>query len=249
MKVNFVIGGTQKGGTSALASFLRQHPQICMPTERKELHFFDREEEFRGKPNYRAYHNSFLPEKGQTVTGEATPIYMYWNPAPDRIRNYNPAMKWIVILRDPAERAFSAWNMERQRDRENLSFEEAIETEAARCREALPLQHRIYSYADRGLYAAQLRRLFQIFGREQCLVLLNEDLRNHHQKTLREVFRFLGVDDSFVPDAAEVFHHEAAETPSAAMFDKLRQMFYFDIKEVELLIQRNLTKWHPEKAR
>src|SRR6201995_2856190 len=145
MKVEFVIGGTQKGGTSALASFLRQHPQICMPADRKELHFFDREEAFTGKPDYRAYHSSFRPEKNQTVIGEATPIYMYWNPAPARIWTYNPAMKWIVILRDPAERAFSAWNMEKQRGRENLSFEEAIEREAARCREALPMQHRLYS--------------------------------------------------------------------------------------------------------
>jgi len=248
MRVSFVIGGTQKGGTSALASFLRQHPQICMPADRKELHFFDREEEFGGKPDYRGYHNSFRPEKKQTVIGDATPIYMYWNPAPARIWTYNPAMKWIVILRDPAERAFSAWNMETQRDRENLSFEEAIEKEAARCREALPLQHRIYSYADRGFYAAQLRRLFNIFGREQCLVLLNEDLRNQHQKTLRDVFKFLEVDDSFVPEAAEVFHHEADKTPPAPTIDKLRQMFYGDVKEVERLLQRDLTKWHPGKA-
>lgn len=247
MKVNFVIGGTQKGGTSALASFLRQHPQICMPAERKELHFFDREEEFRKKPGYRAYHSSFHPEKGQAVIGEATPIYMYWNPAPSRIWTYNPAMKWIVILRDPAERAFSAWNMERQRGRENLSFEEAIEKETARCREALPLQHRIYSYADRGFYAAQLRRLFRIFGREQCLVLLNEDLRSRHQETLREVFRFLNVDDSFVLVAAEVFHHEIDQIPSAAIMDKLRRMFYFDIREVEELVQREFKNWYPRE--
>jgi hypothetical protein len=247
MKVSFVIGGTQKGGTSALASFLRQHPQICMPADRKELHFFDREEEFSGKPGYRGYHASFRPEKKQTAIGEATPIYMYWNPAPVRIWTYNPGMKWIVILREPAERAFSAWNMEKQRGRENLSFEEAIESESARCREALPLQHRIYSYADRGFYAAQLRRLFNTFGREQCLVLLNEDLRNHHQKTLRDVFRFLRVDDSFVPDAAEVFHHEIDEVPSATTIDKLRQIFYFDVREVEELLQRELKGWHPKK--
>ena len=247
MKVSFVIGGTQKGGTSALASFLRQHPQICMPAERKELHFFDREEEFSGKPSYRDYHSSFHPENGQTVIGEATPIYMYWNPAPARIWTYNSAMKWVVILRDPAERAFSAWNMEKQRGRENLSFEEAIEKETARCREALPLQHRTYSYADRGFYAAQLRRLFSIFGREQCLVLLNEDLRNHHQKTLRDVFKFLNVDDSFAPDAAEVFHHEIDQVPSAATIDKLRRMFYFDVRELEELLPRELKAWHPKK--
>ncbi len=246
MKVDFVIGGTQKGGTSALASFLRQHPQICMP-EKKELHFFDGEENFRGKPSYRGFHAQFRPAKTQSVLGEATPIYMYWDPAPVRIWKYNPEMKWIVILRDPADRAFSAWNMEKQRGRENLSFEEAIEKETARCREALPLQHRTYSYTDRGFYAAQLRRLFNIFGREQCLVLLNEDLRNHHQKTLRDVFRFLAVDDAFVPEEADVFHHESNETPSNSAIESLRDKFRFDVKEIERLIQRDLKAWHPGK--
>ncbi len=246
MKVNFVIGGTQKGGTSALASFLRQHPQICMPADKKEVHFFDREEEFEKEPNYRRYHAFFRPRKDQTAIGEATPIYMYWNPAPTRIRDYNPEMKWIVILRDPAERAFSAWNMERQRGRENLSFEHAIEQETERCREAFPLQHRTYSYVDRGFYAGQLRRLFSTFGHEQCLVLLNEDLRNHHQETLRKVFGFLDVDDSFSPAAAEVFHHEPEQAAPAATMEKLRQTFLSDLQEVEKLVQRDLKSWYPK---
>src|SRR3954470_7937054 len=153
MRVNFVIGGTQKGGTSALNRFLRQHPEICMPDERKELHYFDREEEFRGRPNYKHYHANFKPQRGQRVLGEATPIYMYWEPAPRRIWSYNPQMKWILLLRDPAERAFSHWHMARARDEETLPFAQAIAQEPERCREALPLQHRVYSYIDRGFYA------------------------------------------------------------------------------------------------
>jgi len=56
MRVDFVIGGTQKGGTSALDSFLRQHPDICMPDTKKELHFFDRETE---NTDYKKYHANF----------------------------------------------------------------------------------------------------------------------------------------------------------------------------------------------
>ena len=150
MRVDFVIGGTQKGGTSALDSFLRQHPEICMPTTRKELHFFDREEENR---DYKKYHANFKPKPQHRVIGEASPIYMYWETAPDRIWKYNPKMKWILALRNPVERAFSAWNMETKRGKEKLPFAEAIEKEPERCREALPLQHRVYSYVDRGFYA------------------------------------------------------------------------------------------------
>jgi hypothetical protein len=205
MLVNFVIGGTQKGGTSALDSFLRQHPQVCMSETRKELHFFDRVDEDR---DYRKYHANFRPRPQHRVIGEASPIYMYWETAPYRIWNYNPQMKWILILRHPVERAFSAWNMETKRGVESMSFCDAVEREAERCRETLPLQHRVYSYVDRGFYAHQVRRLFNIFGAENCLVILNEDLRRDHISTLRRVFEFLNVDPSAVPPEANVFELE-----------------------------------------
>jgi hypothetical protein len=243
MRVNFVIGGTQKGGTSALDSFLRQHPGICMPETKKELHFFDREENFNGKPAYQKYHAHFRPAPNHHATGEATPIYMYWNSAPYRIWSYNPAMKWILVLRNPADRAFSAWNMEKKRGAESLSFREAIEQEAERCREALPLQHRVFSYLDRGFYAHQVRRLFNIFGRENCLVVLNEDLRSNHQVTLRSVFDFLGVDKAFVPPEASVFEHDYDEELEAQMRATLTETFYFDIRELERLLGRDLSQW------
>ncbi len=240
MLVNFVIGGTQKGGTSALDSFLRQHPEICMPATRKELHFFDREEENR---DYKKYHAAFEPKPQHRVIGEASPIYMYWETAPYRIWKYNPKMKWILALRNPVERAFSAWNMETKRGNEKLSFAEAIEKEPERCREALPLQHRVYSYVDRGFYAHQVRRLFNIFGQGNVLVLLSEDLRNEHQKTLRQVFEFLGVDSSFVPPEASVFEHEYANEIDRQVRARLNETFYFDVKELETLLGRDLSAW------
>ncbi len=248
MRVNFVIGGTQKGGTSALDFFLRQHPQISMPKTTKELHFFDREELFTGQPDYRDYHAQFHLQKRNQIVGEATPIYMYWDAAPARIWNYNPEMKWILVLRQPVERAFSAWNMESKRGTETLSFSEAIEQEAERCREALPCQHRIFSYLDRGFYAYQLRRLFHIFGRDQCLVLLNEDLRAHHVETLRQTFAFLGVDESFVPDPAAVFQHTYEEPLPREILSRLTDLFYFDMKELERMLQRDLTPWYSGKS-
>src|SRR3954463_11128850 len=212
MKVDFVIGGTQKGGTSALDHFFRQHPEICMPTDLKEVHFFDREEMFQnGKPAYEKYHAHFRPGPQQRMIGEASPIYMYWNNAAYRIWSYNPDMKWILILRNPVDRAYSAWNMERRRGADILSFADAVGRETERCREALPLQHRVFSYIDRGFYAAQVRRLFNIFDRAKCHVILNEDLQGKHEATLTEVLKFLGVDDSFHPNPDRVFEHDYEE--------------------------------------
>ena len=239
MRVNFVIGGTQKGGTSALDAFLRQHPQICMPKTKKELHFFDRESD---NTDYKSYHANFKPEKQHRVIGEASPIYMYWETAPYRIGRYNPQMKWIIALRNPVERAFSHWNMERTRRKESLGFREAIEREAERAREALPLQHRVYSYVDRGFYAHQLRRLIGIFGRENCLVLLNEDLRGDHARTLGRVFEFLDVDPATI-SPSNIFEHEYDDKIDNEMRARLIDIFRFDIKETERLIERDLSAW------
>ena len=241
MHVDFVIGGTQKGGTSALDSFLRQHPEICMPETKKELHFFDRADE---DTDYKKYHANFQPKPNHRVIGEASPIYMYWETAPYRIWRYNPKMKWILVLRNPVERAFSAWNMETKRGAENLSFKEAIEKEAERCREALPLQHRVYSYVDRGFYAHQVRRLFNIFRENNCLILLNEDLRTSHETTLREVFDFLNVDKSFVPPEASVFEQGYDDKIDKELYSRLIDIFYFDIKELERLLKRDLSAWY-----
>src|SRR6266404_5902807 len=245
MHVDFVIGGTQKGGTSALDSFLRQHPEICMPETKKELHFFDREEDDR---DYKKYHTNFQPKPQHRVIGEASPIYMYWETAPYRIWSYNPKMKWILVLRNPVERAFSAWNMETKRGAENLSFKEAVEKEAERCREALPLKHRVYSYIDRGFYAHQVRRLFNIFEQDNCLILLNEELRNDHKKTLRAVFDFLNVDSSFIPPEASVFEQEYMNKIDRELYSRLIDIFYFDIKELEGILQRDLSGWLPKET-
>ncbi len=241
MPVDFVIGGTQKGGTSALDSFLRQHSQICMPGTRKELHFFDRAEEDK---DYKKYHANFRPQPSHQILGEASPIYMYWETAPYRIWNYNPRMKWILTLRNPIERAFSAWNMETKRGNETLSFAEAIDREPERCREALPLQHRVYSYVDRGFYAHQVRRLFNIFGRDNCLIILNEDLRKEHEGTLRRVFAFLKVDNAKIPPPANVFDQEYEGKMADEVRKRLGESFHFDVKELELLLNRDLSSWY-----
>ena len=128
-KVDFAICGTQKGGTSALDAYLREHPEICM-ADVKEVHFFDTEKHFaREAINYSKYHSFFTPQKSHKILGEATPVYMYWPNAPQRLREYNPRMKLIILLRNPIERAYSHWNMQRTRGIDKLPFWDAIREE------------------------------------------------------------------------------------------------------------------------
>ena len=150
--VDFIVCGTQKGGTSALVAYLREHPDLCM-ADKKEVHSFERDAYFSQKnPDYSQYYACFTPERADRLVGEATPIYMYWHDAPRRMWEYNPRLKLILTLRNPIGRAYSHWNMERTRNAGPLSFWDAIQLERERCWECLPLQHRIYSCLDRGFF-------------------------------------------------------------------------------------------------
>src|SRR5438045_2323453 len=106
-KLDFLVAGAQKSGTTALNYYLKRHPRIALPVK-KELHFFDNDELFAGgNVSYEPLYEMFRPARSGSIAGENSPIYLYWRPALPRIRDYNPAMKFIVILRNPIERAFS----------------------------------------------------------------------------------------------------------------------------------------------
>jgi hypothetical protein len=241
--INFTICGTQKGGTSALDAYLREHPEICMANE-KEVHFFDNEDFFRdGKPDYTLYHSSFTPGATHKLIGEATPIYMYWYYAPRRIWEYNQDMKLIVVLRNPIDRAFSHWNMERSRDADNLSFWDALQNEQERCREARPYQHRVYSYIDRGFYLEQLRRLWFYFPKDRVLILKNEHLRNQPREALREVCDFLEVARFGALQNKNVHSRPYPSTMSDRERSYLRFIFEHEIRGLERVLGWDCSDW------
>jgi len=242
IKVNFVVAGTQKGGTTALDKYLRVNKAISMATK-KEVHFFDNEANFDNTVDYSKYHSHFESGTKRTILGEATPIYMYWHQAPRRIWNYNPQMKFIIILRNPIERAFSHWNMERDRNTDDLSFSEAIHAEDSRCKGALPLQHRVFSYIDRGFYTEQLKRIWSVFPKEQTLIIKSQDLKYKLDKTLSVISNFLDV-PSF-PNIKNKNEH--ARTYISKMtpeeYTYLRSIFFNEIKELEKTLDWDCSDW------
>lgn len=227
-------------------AYLREHPEICMANI-KEVHYFDNEEHFaNGRPDYSEYHSFFSPNETHKVLGEATPIYMYWERAPKRIWEYNPEMKIIILLRSPIDRAYSHWNMERSRDADALSFWDAISREQERCREALPLQHRVYSYMDRGFYLKQLKRIWEFFPREKVLIVKQNDLKRQPDETIGRICEFLQVSkmENIVPKKV---HVRAYEQPmSQREREYLRSVFEEEIKELERALNLDCSEWLQE---
>lgn len=242
-KVDFVIAGTQKGGTTALYWYLRTHPELCMAAQ-KEVHYFDTEAQFAvEQPDYAVYRAQFTPTGSQRLLGDATPIYMYWEPAPARIHRYNPAMKFIVMLRNPITRAFSHWNMAQKLRWDPLPFEDALRAESKRREEALPLQDRRLSYVDRGFYCAQLERIWALFPVEQTLVFKSEDLRNDPQGTLARVTDFLGVERLGAVEAKEISTRKYDRAMTAAERNYLVGVFEAEIHELERMLGWDCSDW------
>jgi hypothetical protein len=236
-RVNFLIAGVQKGGTTALFDYLQDYPDLALP-QTKELHFFDDETRDWSRPDYDVYHAAF-PEVAGRPCGEATPIYTYWPNCLERIRAYNPAMKLIVVLRDPIQRAWSHWRMEYARGVETQPFDWCIREGRQRLFEADPWgHHREFSYVERGFYGEQMERLLALFPADQVLTLRSDQLRIDPGATLGAVREFLGLPPAPTPRQREVHVGREMDYPSAltpADVDHLRSVYAYDDQRLAAL--------------
>jgi hypothetical protein len=188
---DFVIIGTQRGGTTSLYRYLTEHPDVG-PAFRKEVHFFDRYYK-KGIDWYLAH----FPVRGEApLVGEACPYYLFHPDVPKRVREAVPHAKFIALLRNPVDRAYSNYQMKVKRGIETLSFEDAIDKERERLSSSddpvsLPWRH--YSYLRRGLYVDQLKRWMSVFPREQFLIIKSEDFYKEPGRVLQQTLTYLGL--------------------------------------------------------
>ncbi len=198
-KPYFLIIGVQKGGTSSLFFYLKQHPQLELP-KHKELHFFDNNY-FKGISWYNQHFLSAF--KNNKKTGEASPYYIFHPHVPERVYNYNSNIKLIGMLRNPVDRAYSHFMMQKNRGIEPLTFEEAIEAESGRISDEekkiidnpnyKSLIHQQRSYIARGMYYSQLKNWLKYFSLDQFLFIKSESFFNDPLKELFKVHSFLNI--------------------------------------------------------
>jgi hypothetical protein len=198
---NFLIIGAMKSGTTALYYYLEQHPEIYMSPV-KEPNFFSSQEQENAADavtNIGTYQDLFRGGSGKKALGEASHSYLYEPRAAAEIKRYVPEAKLIAILRNPIDRAYSHFlHMVRSGTEPLDDFAQALREEEVRIHKERTFQ----DYIGRGLYYNQLKRYFGTFPQEQVRVYLYEDLSGAPISTVQDAFRFLKVDDSFVPDVS-----------------------------------------------
>ena len=210
MLPDFIIIGSQKCGTTSLYDFIVRHPAI-KEARTKEIQYFAFNSEwpkFKFGPDYPVakrdkfgvnWYRSNFPTKFEAwayyrktnqkmLTGEASTMYLHYLGVPNKVKNLLPEIKMIVILRNPTDRAYSAYNYYKWYYLEDRTFEDAIKQDL----EGTETRY-IRTYLKLGHYAQHLERWFKYFGRNQFLILTNEELREDLQGTLDKVWEFLDV--------------------------------------------------------
>jgi len=234
---NFIIIGTQKGGTTSLYRYLAQHPDL-IASFTKEVHYFDGglnpavDTYALGLPWYRAHFPAQSRCEPPKQCFEASPLYMFNPLVPERIKQVLPAVKLIAILRDPVERAISHYFHEHRKGREPLPIEAALAKEADRL---APIYAQSdykqrafidFSYQARGRYHEQLQRFDGLFPRENMLVLTSESLFTDPHATLGRVLEFVGADTGFsVPNLKPRNVGSNRTDVAPAVYESLRETF------------------------
>jgi hypothetical protein len=204
-KPNFFLVGAPKSGTTAMVQYLAAHPDIFMGI--KEMHFFGQDLHFR-TPFYRHNLKEYLQEfqrcNGESRIGEASVWYLLSSEAASEIKAFRPDARIIIMLREPVEMLYSLYYQLRYLGEEHLStFEQALTAQPERSvgrgisRHACFAQGLVYRQA--ALYVNQVKRYFDVFGRDRVRVIIYDDLASEPLKVYRDTLEFLDVDRTCGP--------------------------------------------------
>ena len=221
MTPTFLGIGVPRGGTTWLHELLSVHPDVAMPTRRKEVHYFDRDYD-RGLAWYESF---FPPDEGSWKTvGEITPHYLYGEACPERIAQMASVRKLILILRLPIERAFSHYVYRMRQDNFQGDFEAFLDARP----EALAW----------GRYVQPIRRYFNHFDRDRFLILIHEQVFKDIDTARKRVTDAIGIDEPRFPEQA------GQGRVNAVVLPRHRRLAHWSSNTGAFLRRRNLD-WVP----
>lgn len=222
---NFLILGVEKGGTTGLYHTLSKHSKL-VPSFKKEIDYFSNDSIYGDHAYY--YHFFPLPHKLKNkLTYEGSHNYFTHEKALGRMKNFNPKMKFILSLRNPAHRMLSAWSMYSNKKHpsfDNRPFEQMVEEELDRFRNGLPECRQLY--LSRGLYYNDISRAYDLFPRDQFLIIENKNLLDSPKPTFQRVCDFLGINfEDIEPEIHLTSKHNSKEEIYESELSTLQTFF------------------------
>lgn len=214
-KPNFFIVGAPKCGTTALFTYLGEHPDIYIPETsetvesqlggKKELHFFGSDLGFN-RPSIEDYLSYYANANGEQQLGESSVFYLYSQRAAEEIKAFNPDARIIIMLRNPIDMMYSWYSQLSFWGDETLpTFQAALDAESDRKRgKCQPTQadHPIecFYYREIAKYTHQVKRYFELFGRDRVHVIIFDDFKQNTAIVYQHVTQFLACGEEYEPD-------------------------------------------------
>ncbi len=194
---NFILIGVQKAGTTSLYDWIAQHPDVYGPKGMKDFPFFCNDEYY--KNGLKWFSKFFRDHHGEKIIFHGYVNYIYNNMSAQRIYDYKKDIKLLLILRNPIERAYSAFWYMRKIGIETLkTFEEAIDIEDKR-KSGNYRERNDLTYIDHGFYYKQLINFYKFFSKSQIFIAFFEDIKENRENLIKKIYNFLEVDENFVP--------------------------------------------------
>jgi hypothetical protein len=243
---NFFISGAARCGTTSMWQYLRQHPDIHMPpaVEQKEPSHYC---EIYGVHDRAVYLSLFKDAGTKKMVGEASGPYLTSPDSPGRIQKEIPNAQFIILLRNPAKRAFSLYKWMQENGYEKCgTFEEALKAEKeTRFQNDWFIKNNgqyyyNFLYFNSGLYYEQVKRFYDTFGREQVLVFIFEEFAENTASAVKNAYSFLGVDPSFQPKLEVHNATQRKHSFDPALRAELMRQYAPNIAQLEQLLGRDL---------
>lgn len=194
---NAIIIGAQKAGSTSLYDWIGQHPDVYAPELVKDTHFFSNEERY--SKGLKHLEQLYPKQEGQKVVLAGDVNYIFHDFVAERLYNYNKGLKLILVLRNPVERAKSAYYYFKQHLQEDRTFENAI-TDELSGKLVTVKQQANFAYLNHGFYFEQLQVYLRYFKANQIKILIFEQLLNDKENHLKSCFDFLDINNAFIPN-------------------------------------------------
>lgn len=240
------IVGAQRSGSTYLYHILDEHPEIVMSRPvRPEPKFFLKDQLFEKGRAY--YEDLYFRERSDKTRycGEKSTSYIESTLAANRIHEFYPNARVLMILRDPVVRAYSNYRFSEEHQLEKLTFEEALKVEPTRLAEAsFSTSVNPYAYCERGHYINYIEPYLKVFDRSQLEILIFEEFVGKRE-SVRRLYQWLGIDDQFEPTSLNKIHNPSPqkEQDHSGAMRLLVQGYQESLGRLENLLGRRIEMW------
>ena len=235
IQINTFLIGVQKSATTSVYDWISQHPDVCGPVSLKDTPFFIDDKLFNKGLNFleKIYQNELSNER-IILNGSAHNIY--FEHAIKRIKKHNPDAKLILILRNPVDRAISAYRFAVKRNLERDSFMNSIKNESIRLQSDNIQILSETTYIDHGRYYQQIKNLYKYFNEDKVLIIDYDDVKNKPNQIISDVFTFLNINSNFNPE------FRTLNNTGNIRFEALRDIVYNNNPIKNFLVTKVLDK-------